>query len=295
MLHAELYKTFYYVATYKNITHAANILYTSQPAVSKSIKKLEALTKCTLFIRSQKGVTLTSEGEILYDYVQKAFNYLISGEKIIKKINNLEEGVVRVGISNTLCKYYFLPYLEKFHQCYPHISIQIVNQPSPNTFSLLEEGSIDFGIISIPKDKSDYKYISLMSLNDIFVSKNPYENKNCSLHNLKNLKIMLLDKQNQTRIYINDFLQENGIVLNPEIEIGSMDFLIELAKIGIGIACVIKEFVLSELQNGILHELPIIPKPLPRKIGIVIKEQIPISRAAQKFIEFLKETRIENH
>lgn len=289
MISTELYKVFYYVAMYKNITHAANELFTSQSAVSKSIKKLEQLTNCTLFIRSQKGVTLTSEGEILFEYVQKAFKYLLNGEKIIEKINNKEKGIVRVGISNTLCKYFFFPHLKKFHHSYPDISIKIMNQSSPNTYSLLDEGAIDFGIVSIPKNKSSYKYIELMSLNDIFVSKEPYIKEKFPLEDLANQPLMLLDKENQTRIYIDDFLTTQGVFVNPEIEIGSMEFLIELAKIGIGTACVIKEFVTEELSNGMLYELPITPRPSPRKIGVVIKEHLPISTASKTFITFLEE------
>lgn len=289
MISTELYKVFYYVAMYKNITHAANELFTSQSAVSKSIKKLEQLTNCTLFIRSQKGVTLTSEGEILFEYVQKAFKYLLNGEKIIEKINNKEKGIVRVGISNTLCKYFFFPHLKKFHHSYPDISIQIMNQSSPNTYSLLDEGAIDFGIVSIPKNKASYKYIELMSLNDIFVSKEPHLGQDFPLEDLVNQPLMLLDKENQTRIYIDDFLSKHGVFVNPEIEIGSMEFLIELAKIGIGTACVIKEFVTEELIKGMLYELPITPKPSPRKIGVVIKEHLPISTASKTFIKFLEE------
>lgn len=288
MLHADLYKVFYYVATYKNITHAANQLFTTQPAVSKSIKKLESLTNCTLFVRSQKGVTLTSEGELLFEYVQKAFNYLISGEKMIEKINNKEEGVVKIGISNTLCKYFFFPHLEKFHQSYPNISIQIMNQSSPNTFALLDECSIDFGIISIPKNKPNYNYIGLMTVHDIFVTKSPNLQEQYPLEILAKHPLMLLDKENQTRIYIDDFLKRNGLELRPEIEIGSMDFLVELAKIGIGTACVIREFVQAELSSGTLYEISITPSPMPRKIGIVHKSQVPLSIAAKTFVEFLK-------
>lgn len=293
MIHADLYKVFYYVATYKNITHAANQLFTSQPAVSKSIKKLEELTNCTLFVRSQKGVTLTSEGELLFEYVQKAFNYLISGEKMIERINNKEEGVVKIGISNTLCKYFFFPHLEKFHQVYPNISIQIMNQSSPNTFTLLDECSIDFGIISIPKNHPNFNYIGLMTVHDIFVTKNPNHVDCYPLEILADHPLMLLDKENQTRIYIDDFLKGNRLELKPEIEIGSMDFLVELAKIGIGTACVIREFVQEELSSGILHEICITPAPMPRKIGIVHKAHVPLSIAAKTFVEFLEKENVK--
>lgn len=289
MINTELYKVFYYVAINKNISKTAEMLYISQPAISKSIKKLESLSKCTLFKRSSKGVSLTSEGEILFEYVKEAFKNIENGEKIIKKMNNLEEGIVKIGISNTLCKYYFMPVLEKFHNKYPNIKIQIINSPSPKTYLLLDEGKIDFGIISIPKSKLDYKYIELMQVHDIFVSSQKLNNsdKSMSLSELATQPLMLLEEDNQTRIYIDDFLSDNNISVAPEIQIGSMDFLIEFAKIGIGIACVIKEFVLDELKDGILHQLPISPQPDPRKIGIVQKDNIPISTAAKTFVDFL--------
>lgn len=289
MLPTELYKVFYYVAKYSNISKAANALYISQPAISKSIKKLENLTGCTLFIRSSKGVSLTTEGEILFNYVESAFISLANGEKIIEKLNNKQDGIVKIGISNTLCKYYFLPHLQSFHKLYPHIKIQIINRPSPETYHLLEAGKIDFGIISIPDVHLDYKYIFLMSIQDIFVANNKYYSSDLPIpvNNLSSFAIMMMEKENQTRIYIDKFLAKNSVELTPEIEISSMDFLIEFAKIGIGVACVIKEFIQDELSNGTLKQLPISPEPKPREIGLVLKENIPLSIAAKTFINFL--------
>ena len=295
MINTELYRIFYYAATHKNISKAADALYISQPAVSKSIKKLESLTSCVLFARSSKGVSLTSEGEILFKYISEAFKNIESGEMLIEKMNRLEEGAVKIGISNTLCKYYFLPILEKFHEKYPNIKIQIINSPSPKTYLLLEEWKIDFGIISIPKDKLCYNYTELMDVHDIFVSsgKPEEDDKTMLLSELSKMHLMLLEKDNQTRIYIDDFLTENKISVNPEIQMGSMDFLIEFAKIGIGTACVIKEFVQNELENGTLFELPVTPKIRPRKVGIVQKENIPLSLASKTFIQFICESKNE--
>ncbi len=289
MLHLELYKIFYYVAQYKNITHAANALYLSQPAVSKSIKKLESISNCTLFTRSQKGVSLTSEGEILYEYIQKAFYYLNGGEQVIKRLNDLENGSVRIGISNTLCKYFLLPHLERFHQAYPHISIKILNQPTPDTCALLEDGTIDFGIVSSPYHELEFHYVRLMTVQDIFISNKPGLPDPLPIQKITDLPLMLMEKQNQSRIFIDDFLYQNGITIKPEIEVGSMEFLIDFAKIGIGSAFVIKEFVLDELENSLLYEIPILPQPPPREIGIITKDQRPISKASRRFIQCLTE------
>lgn len=287
-INTEHYKTFYFAAKHKSISRAAKALFISQPAVSKTIKKLEMQTGCTLFLRTPKGVRLTSEGQILFASVQKAFAHLQNAEKEIKKLTNNEAGRVIIGISNTLCKYFFLPYLEKFHKVYPKIHIQIVNVPSPNTLALLDEGEIDFGIISIDKNNENYNYISLMTLHDIFVtSRKPDRNSIVPIKNLSDYPVMMLEKGNQTRIYMDQFLSGNELVLEPDIEIGSMDFLIEFAKIGIGVACVIKEFVEQELSDGTLHQLATSPKPLPRQMGIVTKRNTCVTRAAQTFIDFI--------
>ncbi len=291
MIQTDLYKTFYYVATYKNISKAAKALFISQPAVSKSIKKLETLTKCILFNRNSKGVSLSTEGEILFGYVSKAFIHLDNGEKTIERIRNKKEGIVKISISNTLCKYFFLPYLQNYHNKYPDIKIQIVNRPSPSTLNLLDESLIDFGIISIPNDRANYKFIEIMTVHDIFVTSNRSYKKNTqvTVDEITKYPLMMLEKGNQTRLYLDNFLSVNNINITPEIEIGSMDYLIEFAKIGIGTACVFKEFVLNELRDNLLYQIPIHPEPKPRKIGIVLKNNIQLSIAAKTFIEFIKD------
>ncbi len=287
MIDAELYRVFYTVANCGNISTASRQLYVSQPAVSKSIKKLEELTGCTLFIRSSKGVALTSEGHILFDYVKNGFEYLDSGERVLKKIRNRETGLIKVGISTTLCKYILIPHLEEFHAEHPGIKISIINRTSGETLNLLKQGMIDFGIISLPENTSNLVCHELMSIKDIFVVAKAYQHlvKRQSLTSLQIHPLMMLEKGNVTRTYIDDFLSANNVYLQPEIEISSMDFLIEFAKIGLGIALVIKDFVKNELAQGLLFQVPVDLTIPPRKIGIARQQNLPLSIAAQTFIE----------
>jgi DNA-binding transcriptional LysR family regulator len=289
MIDTELYKVFYTVEKCGTISAAATRLFVSQPAVSKSIKKLEDLIGCILFIRTSKGVHLTTEGQILYEYVESGFKHLENGEQVLKKLKNKGQGLVKVGISNTLCRYYFIPYLEEFHKNYPGIRITIVNRTSSETLHLLEQGLIDFGIISIPKDKSRFSFRELMTIQDIFVAGKQYSELlgPLSLQSLAIHPLMMLEKDNVSRSYIDAYLAENKIVLQPEIEIGSLDFLIEFARIGLGIALVIRNFVQKELQDGILREIPVIPEIPTRKIGVVIPKNLPLSIAADAFIDFI--------
>lgn len=290
MIDTELYRVFYAVAESGTVSGAAKDLYVSQPAVTKSIKKLEYLTNCTLFVRSSKGMRLSPEGRILYSYVAQGIQALQSGERILDKIRNRERGEVRVGISNTLCRYYFLPYLERFHHRRPGIRITIINRTSPETLQLLEKGLIDFGIISIPKDRSQFTFDELLTITDIFVAgrSHPDLQGPMPLTELANYPLMMLEKDNVTRALIDDFLAKNNVTLAPEIEIGSMDFLIEFAKIGLGVALVIKNFVRDELESGLLHEIQTIPAMPSRKVGIVQPKGLPQSIAAQCFIDALR-------
>ncbi|MDR3585088.1 MAG: LysR family transcriptional regulator [Desulfosporosinus sp.] len=294
MLHTELYKVFYFTAMCRSISEAAVRLYISQPAISKSIKKLETLTGCTLFIRNSRGVTLTTEGQVLYDYVKSAFETLNNGEMMLEKLKKRTEGIVKVGISNTLCRYFFLPHLEAFHYQYPGLRIQIINRPSPDTLKLLEQGQLDFGIISIPMDKGDLEYIELMTIQDIFVAGRKYNIPESALplEKLVSYPLLMMEDKNLSRIHIDDYFKANHLSFTPEIEISSMDILIEFAKIGLGIASVIKSFVSEELALGTLKEVPVFPAIPQRKIGIAMKKNIPVSLATQSFIAFLNGTRV---
>lgn len=287
MIDADLYKVFYIVAGCGTVSGAAERLHVSQPAVSKSIRKLEDLTGCILFARSAKGVTLTTEGQLLFEYVRNGFEHLQNGERILKKIREKGQGVVKVGISNTLCRYYFLPHLESFHQQYPGIRITIVNRTSPETLKLLEKGLIDFGLISIPAERSRFDYRELVTIEDVFVAGKRFSGLRgpVPIEELSRYPLMLLEKDNVTRSLIDTYLVENGVILQPEIEIGSMEFLIEFAKIGIGIALVIRNFVEEEFHLGHLREIQVTPAMPPRKIGIVMPKHLPLSIAANAFID----------
>lgn len=291
MIDAELYRVFFTVGQCGNISEASKQLFVSQPAVSKSIKKLEELSGCTLFFRSSKGVSLTTEGAILFDYVKKGFDHLNNGERILKKIQTKDAGIVRIGISTTLCKHILIPHLKEFHTRYPQIKINIINRTSNETLRLLEKGTIDFCIISLPEKDERLDFHVLSTITDILVTNDSYSylQKQIDLDSINSLPLMVLEKGNVTRTYIDKHLLQHGIALQPEIEISSMDFLIDFAKIGIGVALVIKEFVEGELKENTLRQIKITP-PIPaRQVGIVRQKKLPLSIAAKSCIDSLIE------
>ena len=284
----EQYYNFYIVAEYGSISKAAERLYVSQPAVTKSIKNLENSLGVVLFHRTSKGVTLTGEGKILYEHVKLAFTEIHQGEKLIKKLKDKSLGVVRIGISNTLCKYYFMPYLKKFHELYPNIKIEITNRVTLETLEHLEKGLLDCAIVSRLSDEKRFHFEELMVIQDIFVAKDKAPKESMSLQELEEYPMLFLEKKNATRKYIDEYLIKNSANLQIDIEISSMEFLVEFAKIGLGVASVIENFIEDDLKEGVLHKWNINPPIKPRSIGLIYNEKTNLSIASQTFIDFMK-------
>ena len=286
-----LYHVFNCVAELGNISQAAKLLYVSQPAVSKAISSLEKSMSLTLFIRNSRGVKLTKEGEILYQYTKEAFNILRQGEEKLKHIRELGVGELRIGVSSTLCKYILLPYLNRFIKTYPHIKITIESQSTIHTLKQLDTGSLDIGLVARPSNQRLYEFLALYKIEDIFVATSEYLD-NLQIREMKediftSSNLMLLDGENMSRMHIENYFMENNI--NPQhiLEVSSMDLLIEFAKTGLGVACVIKEFVKYELSNGQLVQIPL-EKPInKREVGFCYSKTAFLSDSMTKLINYI--------
>ncbi len=285
------YRIFFTVANTGNISKAARELYISQPAISKSIQKLEENIGCKLFARSSRGVTLTEEGSLLYSYVKNAFETLSLGEEKLHRSIELGVGHLNIGVSSTLCKHLLLPYLKEFIRLHPHISISIHCQSTNETLKLLEEQKIDIGLVGKPETLRHFHFDFLEEIEDIFVATKDYL-RNLKTRGvtrrqiLKNSTLMLLNKNNMTRQYIDDYLQAHRIFVQDSIDISDMDLLIAFAKISVGVACVIRNFVTEELADGSLIEIPLEIPIQKRKVGFVYREQANPTKPLDEFIRF---------
>ena len=288
-----LYYIFYTVALHKNISGAAKELYISQPAISKAISKLEQSLDVILFHRSSRGVTLTMEGELLFTQVQTAFSAIRHGEEQLKKVNELGISQISIGVSITLCKYVLLPYLQQFVKDNPHIKVTITCHPTMETLRDIDNSVTDIGVVGIPSLPNGLTYIPFREIQDTFVTTDRYlENLKIRVGNdrkaiLNNATFMMLNKENISRKYVDMYLSSHQITMDNIIEINTMDLLIELAKIDLGIACVIKDFVkddhsLTEVSLG-----RAIPK---RKLGLVYKDDTIMTDAMKKFISYFTES-----
>lgn len=283
-----LYFVFHTVAKKGSISRAAKELYISQPAISKSIQKLEANLSTTLFKRNSRGVTLTTEGEILFQHTTQAFDTLQAGEEILAKHHALGIAQLRIGVSTTLCKYILLPYLQRFIQTYPHVKISISCQSTYQTLTLLEENKIDIGLVGEPTAQKGFYFQPLKKIQDIFVTTKSYlehlklRSDNSDL--FQTATFMMLDEENITRQYINQVFLEHGVELSNILEVSTMDLLIEFARIGMGAACVIQEFVQEELDRQELIELPLGVTFLPRQIGFACRKNEQTNPVIQDFL-----------
>lgn len=292
-INLELYKVFYYAVTEMSISKAAKKLYITQPAVSQSIHQLEEILEVKLFARSSKGIKLTVEGSELYKYIEPSYNFILSAEEKIKERKRLEAGNVSIGASDTLCMYYLPDFLKIFKNKYPKIKLKISNRTTNETIELLKRGVVDFGIINLPVENNNKLEITkVLKIRDVFVANNDYRNlkgRKINPEELIEYPMLLLEKGTSTRSHIENWANENKIKLNPEIELASIDLLKKFAKIGMGISCVVKNFIIEDIKNDDLFEIKL-SKPIPeRNIGIVRLKNVPMSIAANRFIELIME------
>lgn len=254
-----------------------------------------------MFIRSSRGVTLTEEGAILFEQVRNAFTSINNGEEQLRKIARLGVSHLSIGVSITLCKYILLPYLKEFIKENPHVTISITCHPSLETIRDIENGITEIGLVGIPSDTGTLHYEPVCEIQDTFVATDTYL-KNLRIREngtrtslLANANFMMLNKENISRKYVDNYLTSHQITMNNILEINTMDLLIELAKIDLGIACVIRNFVKDDIKNGTFKELTFkrtIPK---RRVGFVYREDMPMSDTMKKFMEFVERHNPPHH
>lgn len=288
----EYYKVFYYVAKTRSFTVAAKELSVSQSAVSQSVKQLETALNTTLFRRIAKGVALTKEGELLFSYVAKGYEQIEAGEKKLKQMLNLEMGEIHIGASDMTLQFYLLPFLEKFHEQFPKVKVMVTNGPTPETLRFLKEGKIDFGVVSTPFTESEGLEIKkVKEISDTFVAGRkfiPYKNKMLDFKELEKLPLISLERTTSTRIYMDSFLKENNVTVNPEFELATSDMIVQFALRNLGIGCVVKDFAKEQLEAGKLFELrfnKMIPK---RHFCVVTDKRSGLSTAAMEMMKILE-------
>lgn len=286
----ELYKVFYYVATSLSFSEASKHLFISQSAVSQSIKTLEKKLGQPLFIRSTKKVQLTPAGKLLLKHIEPAMNLIQRGENQLLDSSLLGLGQLHIGASDTICRYFLVPYLKQFHKKFPNVPIKVTNATSLSCVDLLEKGKVDLIVTNYPNSNLNHAYIqkTVCNFTDVFIANPAYFNlkqQELTLQDLQQYPILMLDRKSTTSEFLHNLFLQHQLELVPEIELSSNDLLIDLARIGLGIAF-IPDYCLARESKElfILHTKEKMPA---RQMVASINPSLPLSASTEEFLKLL--------
>lgn len=283
----ELYRIFYVVAKHKHMTRASEELHISQPAISQSIKKLEEQLNGTLFLRSNKGMELTEEGEMFYGYVKGALELIDNAEKEFTSFKDLSKGEIKIGCSTTLTKLILLDAIEKFHKDYPNIDINITNDLTSNLIKDLNLGKLDFVIFNESNVKETNVLLKkIKELKQGFVYNPSVFSDNIEkFSDLNNYPLILQQKESNSRKLLDSIALSNNVILNPKMEVVSQELITELTHIGLGIGFVIID--LAKRNFADLKELKL-NRNIPNiNVFLATNKSVSLTFASKKFIDYL--------
>lgn len=288
----ENYRTFYFVAKYGNITAAAEALYSEQPNVTRTIKNLERGLGCVLFTRSNKGVTLTPEGEMLYRRVTIAYEQIAAAEEELSRHNGFEEGLLRIGVSETALHEVLLSALVRYHALYPKIKFSLVNLTNTQAISAVKNQAVDFVLISTPfsLDKS-LKSVPIKRFQDIVVCGERYRyltGEKVSFRELTGLCIVSVNKTTKTYEYYRTLFRRYGLEFAPEIEVSTSNQILPIVKNNLGIGFIPASFAENEIANGEVFRLETEEEITPREVCLIKRADFSLSVAAKEFERLLK-------
>ncbi|MBQ9103563.1 MAG: LysR family transcriptional regulator [Clostridia bacterium] len=299
MVNLELYRVFYTVAKCGSLTKAAEELYISQPAVSQAIKQLETQLGGQLFNRTHKGMELSERGgKQIFKTVEEALKLFDEAENEYTELKDTAMGVIRICASDTVSTHILLPIIKEYHEKYPEVNIVLQNCTSSETIELLKNKKGDIGFLNLPIDDSDIDLThTVMNIHDTFIASEKYSelfNREVPLKSLQDYPLLMLELSTATRQAIVSFAHGQGIHLHPEIEVASLELMKELAKCGLGIACIPKEFAKHELEEEkSLFEIKTTPILPTRAIGMALPKNESMTFAVKEFIKLMNERKGE--
>ena len=290
-INLNLYKTFYDVAKHGSISKAAQYSFTSQPAISKSIKKLEEELKVQLFYRNLNGVELTDKGKELLYFVEKSYSNLIIAERTMLETENLQRGKLSIGMPSNIGSFFLFDKIISFHKQYPNIEITIITGSTSNLISLLDSHKVDFVIDTSPinvKLDEGMKITKLEEVQYCFVVKKDTDNIDYNnikgLKDLKNKPLILPIPGTANRKALDELFIKNNIDIENVVNIYTSEMIISAVKKDLGIGYIIYNLVEDDIKNGEL-ELLNIKEVLPTvEINIIFDKNF-LTTAPKKFIE----------
>ena len=288
----EYYKIFYYVAKYRNFTRAARVLGNSQPNITRAMNCLEQQVQSTLFIRTNRGVQLTSEGEKLYNYISAAMAQIFAAEEALSESDGLLYGNIVIGTSETALNIFLVDQLKSFHQKHPGIRLKIYNYSTPQALEAVRSGKVDFAVVSTPVETAGpLKVTSLASFQDILVGGRTFEHltgRAVSLSELKEYSLMGLGRETMTYKFYNRFFMTHGQGFAPDIEVATTDQILLMVKSELGLAFVPEPMTRESLNKEEIVTIQLQEEIPMREICLVYDYQHPLNSAARQFVTLCK-------
>ncbi len=294
MVNLELYRVFYTVAKCGSLTKAAQELYISQPAVSQAIKQLEGQLGVALFIRTHRGMELTSSGgKQIYKQVEEALALLDGAESKLLELNTTPRGTIRIGATDSIFAHLLADKIAQYSQKYSGVRLELISSTSPYTLNQLKEGKCDIAFINLPMQDDEVRFCGTVThLNDVFVAGNRYDflkDSKVNLRKIQEFPLLMIEADTVARRSLSAFMQTLGVRLEPDIEVANWDFMIKLVQKGMGIGCIPREYCEKELEEGSLFELQVTPSLPVRGVGIALAKNAQLSFAMKEFIAMFKE------
>lgn len=285
------YRFFYAVAECKSFSKATEYLHVSQPAISHAIKELEYQLNTKLFIRNNKSVALTDDGEKLLYYVKNAFDNLTMGERIIKEKDDDLTGIIRIGIYSHISLFMLPKIMKEFNEKHPNAKFYIYATSNQEMIEKLRNRELDFIVLQYPIfiNETNLKEEILCELETCFFGNKHYYDLYSKDHDLLKTFPVILPMRGYSDINrLEETLKSHNLMLKNNFTSYTTELTIALAKEGVGIGWGLKKCVENEINNNNLYELPVEFSMSKTKFSIAYDESF-LNHTTSEFIKFFKD------
>lgn len=294
MLNFEACKVFYFAAKYKNFTRAANVLHTSQSAISHSTRTLEDELGCRLFERGNRGIELTAEGEEFYKYIALGCENFFQGETALAEALALKSGTIYLAVTETSLHCYLFDVLSRFHARFPEIRLKLMNcMSSGDALEKLENRTADFAVVPSPVNtRKPFESMSLFQFRDVLIRGTQYaglKESPISFEEITRHSFICLPEGTTTRRFLDDVFSRAGINISADIELATTDIILPLVENNLGIGFIPEPIARNALASGRVREIPLVEEIPGREILLIRDPGRSVSAAASAFFAFIRE------
>ncbi len=287
----DYYRIFYQVAKLKSFTRAAEVLFSNQPNVTRAIKNLESELGCILFVRSNRGVQLTDEGQKLFIHINRAFENIQRGEEELALGKSLGSGIVSIGASETALHCLLLPVLKQYKAAHPGVSIKVSNHSTPQAVAALKNGLVDIAVVTTPLEESEnHRVVKIKSFCEAAVCGNAFSylaDKEIGFAELLHYPIISLGAETKTYEFYTNLFAQNSLSFRADIQAATADQVLPMVKHDLGIGFVPEEFIRNEKDQKSVFVLKLADEIPPRYICIVKRTDTSLSPAAKELERML--------